>query len=87
MTPVQCRMARAALGWTTRDLGKTAKVSHETVARFESGHPLKERTVDALRETLERAGIILLPDDGESVGVRVRHGALTAPDSAADAVR
>lgn len=76
MTPVQCRMARAALGWNTRELGKAAKVSHDTVARFEAGEALKERTVDALRETLERAGVIFLPDDGESIGVRVRHGAL-----------
>jgi transcriptional regulator with XRE-family HTH domain len=80
MTPVQCKMARAALGWTTRDLGKIAKVSHETVARFENGIPLKERTVDALRDTLERAGIIFLPDDGESVGMRVKHASLPTSD-------
>jgi len=73
MTPVQCKMARAALGWSTRDLGQVSDVSHDSIARFERGESLKDRTVDAMRAALEAAGIIFLPDDGESVGVRVRH--------------
>ena len=45
--PVQCRMARAALGWGVRELAAAAKVSTDTVARFERGDELKERTIDA----------------------------------------
>jgi transcriptional regulator with XRE-family HTH domain len=55
--PVQCRMARAALGWGVRDLASAAKVSADTVARFERGEELKERTVEALQGVLEAAGI------------------------------
>jgi len=73
MTPVQCRMARAALDWSIRDLARESKVSHDRIVRFEKGQPLKERTEDAIRVTLEQAGVIFLPDDGESIGVRIRH--------------
>ena len=45
--PVQCRMARAALGLGVRELAAAAKVSVDTVARFERGEELKERTIDA----------------------------------------
>jgi transcriptional regulator with XRE-family HTH domain len=49
-------MARAALGLGVRELAALAKMSSDTVSRFERGDPLKERTVDAIREALERAG-------------------------------
>ena len=55
--PVQCRMARAALGLGVRELAAAAKVSIDTVARFERGDELKERTIDALQRTLEAAGV------------------------------
>ena len=44
--PIQCRMARAALGLGVRELAAAAKVSIDTVARFERGEELKERTMD-----------------------------------------
>jgi transcriptional regulator with XRE-family HTH domain len=37
LLPVQCRMARAALGLGVRELAAAAKVSIDTVARFERG--------------------------------------------------
>ena len=55
--PVQCRMARAALGLGVRDLAAAAKVSVDTVVRFERGDELKERTIEALRRALEEAGV------------------------------
>jgi transcriptional regulator with XRE-family HTH domain len=55
--PVQCRMARAALGLGVRDLAAAAKVSVDTVVRFERGDELKERTIEALRRALEAAGV------------------------------
>ena len=51
--PMQCRMARAALGLGVRELAAAAKVSIDTVARFERGDQLKERTIDALQRTLD----------------------------------
>jgi transcriptional regulator with XRE-family HTH domain len=37
MTAVQCRMARASLGWSAQELAKKAGVGLNTVNRFESG--------------------------------------------------
>ena len=71
--PVQCRMARAALGLGVRELAATAKVSIDTVARFERGDELKERTVDALQRALEAAGIEFT--NGEQPGVRLTKAA------------
>ncbi len=65
MLPIQCKMARTALGIGVRDLAVMAKVAPGTVARFEAGDELKERTVDALQSALEGAGIIFI-DTGET---------------------
>jgi transcriptional regulator with XRE-family HTH domain len=64
-------MARAALGMGVRELAATAKVSVDTVARFERGEELKERTVDALQRALETAGIKLIDENGGGPGVRL----------------
>ena len=65
-------MARTALGLGVRDLAKIAKVSPATVSRFEAGEELKERTVDALKTSLENAGIIFVTENGEGPGVRFK---------------
>src|SRR5450432_2720406 len=67
--PVQCRMARAALGLGVRELAAAAKVSIDTVARFERGDELKERTIEALQRALEAAGIEFT--NGDQPGVRL----------------
>jgi transcriptional regulator with XRE-family HTH domain len=67
--PVQCRMARAALGLGVRELAAAAKVSIDTVARFERGDELKERTIDALQRALEAAGVEFI--NGDQPGVRL----------------
>lgn len=68
----QSRMARAALGMGVRDLASAAKVSIDTVVRFERGDELKERTIDAIRNALEAAGIEFIEDNGGGPGVRLR---------------
>lgn len=70
MQAVQCRMARAAVGWGVRDLATEAKVSVDTVVRLEKGGVLKERTVDAIRRALEAAGVEFT--NGDQPGVRLR---------------
>ena len=72
-TSVQCRMARAALGWGVRELARNAKVSIDTVARFERGDELKERTIDALQGALEAAGVEFT--NGHQPGVRLTNPA------------
>ncbi len=49
----------------------TAKVSVDTVARFERGEELKERTIDALQRALEAAGIKLIDENGGGPGMRL----------------
>ncbi|GAA0569465.1 hypothetical protein GCM10009099_03930 [Caenispirillum bisanense] len=72
MFPIQCRMARTALSWGVRDLAAAASVSTQTVARFERGEALKDSTVATLRATLEAAGVIFIPENGDGPGVRLK---------------
>jgi len=55
-----------------RELAAAAKVSVDTVARFERGEDLKERTIDALQRALETAGINLIDENGGGAGVRLK---------------
>jgi transcriptional regulator with XRE-family HTH domain len=72
LLPVQCRMARAALGLGVRELAAAAKVSIDTVARFERGDELKERTIEALQHALEAAGVEFIDENGSGPGVRLK---------------
>ena len=75
MTPVQLKMARAALSLGIRDTAKLARVSHDTITRIETGdETLKESTVDKVRAALEAAGVVFVADNGEGPGVRLRKG-------------
>ncbi|MGQ4813930.1 helix-turn-helix domain-containing protein [Agrobacterium vitis] len=72
MLPVQCKMARAALGLGVRELAQLAKVAPGTVSRFEAGEELKDRTVDALKAALEATGVVFVDENGEGAGVRLK---------------
>jgi hypothetical protein len=62
MKPVHCRMARAALRLGVRELAKAAKVSTDTVTRFERGDAVMERTVEAIQQALETQGVRFTED-------------------------
>ena len=79
LLPVQCKMARAALGLGVRELAATAKVSIDTVARFERGDELKERTIEALQHALEAAGVEFIDENGGGPGVRLRKSGKEKP--------
>ena len=72
MNAAQCRMARAALQIGVRELADAAKVSPSTIARLEAGDELRERTIDAIRFALEKAGVTFVHENGEGPGVRLR---------------
>ena len=73
LLPVQCKMARAALGLRVRELALKSDVSTDTIVRYEGGDPtIRPRTVAALRATLEAAGIEFIDPDGGGPGVRLR---------------
>ncbi len=69
---VQCKMARVAVGWGVRDLAREASVSTDTVARLERGETLKQITIDAIRVTLEAAGVEFIEQNGGGPGVRLK---------------
>jgi DNA-binding XRE family transcriptional regulator len=72
MNADQCRMARAALRMTVKQLAEIAEVSPDTVVRLEDGQELKPRTVAAIRAALEAAGVIFVDENGEGPGVRLK---------------
>ncbi|MDF0659736.1 MULTISPECIES: helix-turn-helix transcriptional regulator [unclassified Rhizobium] len=72
MLPVQCKMARVALGLGVRELAALAKVAPATISRLEAGEELKERTIDDIQSALETAGIIFIDQNGNGPGVRLR---------------
>ena len=72
MNPVQCKMARAALGLGVRDLAKLADVAPATITRLEGGKEIMPRTVAAIRAALEAAGVIFIDQNGAGAGVRLR---------------
>ena len=69
MLPVQCRMARAALGLSIKKLAAAARVATKTIVRFERGDKLRPRTVTSLRQVLEAGGVEFI--DGRKPGVRL----------------
>jgi transcriptional regulator with XRE-family HTH domain len=74
MVPVQCLLARTALGWGVRDLARAAEVSPDTVRRFERGGKVKAGTVEMIQIALEKAGVIFVDANDGGPGVRLRRG-------------
>jgi DNA-binding XRE family transcriptional regulator len=64
-------MARVALGWGVRELAQIAKVSTQTVTRFERGDQLRGRTVESIKTAFEEAGIEFIPENGRGPGLRI----------------
>ena len=61
-------MARAALGWSVRELASAAKVGTATITRFEGNQAAPiPATLAAIRRALEEAGIEFLDGDGARV--------------------
>lgn len=67
MTPVQCRMARAALNWSQRDLAVAGGVSWRTILRFEGGEAVLPARVQKLRHAFEANGVLFI-DSGQLAG-------------------
>jgi transcriptional regulator with XRE-family HTH domain len=70
MNAAQCRMARAALRLSVRDLAKLAQVATGTITRLEAGETLQARTLADIRLALEKAGVVFT--NGDEPGVRLK---------------
>ena len=79
----QIRAARALLRWEQKDLAAASKVSLPSIKRLE-GQPgilaAQPRTVDALVDALQNAGIVFVAENGEGPGVRLKKGRQTQGD-------
>jgi DNA-binding XRE family transcriptional regulator len=65
LTPIQSKMARAALNWSVRDLAKRAHISANTVVRFENEqHEPNATTVLGIKQAFEAAGVRFQDDGG-----------------------
>lgn len=72
MTPEQCSAARKLLGWSTRELGRRAKLKFGAIGRWERGeHPHIEPMNAKLRAALEAAGVEFTTESGGAPGVRL----------------
>jgi DNA-binding XRE family transcriptional regulator len=72
MTPEQLKMARAALGWGVRELGKKAGITANTISRIENGSDAKQSTIVALTRALEAGGVQFIDENGFGAGVRLK---------------
>jgi transcriptional regulator with XRE-family HTH domain len=80
MTPVQIKMARAAVGWGVRELAKKAGITANTVTRIENGSDAKQSTIEAIRRALEAAGVEFT--NGDAPGEKLRKGPIGNPSAA-----
>lgn len=73
ITPSQCRAARALLDWSQQDLAEAAKIGNATIRNFEAARTEPQHaTLDVLRRTLEKAGVMFVEADEHGAGVRFR---------------
>jgi transcriptional regulator with XRE-family HTH domain len=71
--PEQCRAARGLVNWSQDALATASNVSKATIANFELGKsaPINS-TREALRRSLETAGVEFIAENGGGPGVRLR---------------
>lgn len=72
MTPVQCKMARAAIGLSVRQLGEISGISYTTVTRYENSGKANITTINKMKEALESKGVEFIPENGGGAGVRLK---------------
>lgn len=73
VTSAQVRMARAALGWTVRDLAEATGLHRNTITNIEVGRYAGERgTLDLIKKVLSCGGVVFIDENGGGAGVRLR---------------
>ena len=75
ITAEQMRAARALLRWSAQDLADKSGIGFRTIQRFESerGIPAsRTKNLEAIRRSLEQAGVVFIDQNGGGPGVRLR---------------
>lgn len=81
MTPVQLRMARAALQWSLDDLASRSGMSADEIANLEKEKVAGPReAVERVRSVLEDAGVEFLDDGAPGVRLRPHAGFIPTED-------
>src|SRR5678815_3332777 len=71
--PVHLRMARAALGWSLKELAEKAGVNINTISRYEAGSQVMSGTISKIENVLLNAGVIFIEEEGGlGPGVRLK---------------
>lgn len=69
----QSRAARGLLGWSQIDLAEEAGIAVRTLISFEKGERVpRSSSLNAIRATLEAAGVEFIAENGGGAGVRLR---------------
>lgn len=68
---LQSRMARAALGWSIKDVATKAQIGTNTVSRFEGGGEAYVSTANALQAAYKDAGVEFVDNGPSFIGVGV----------------
>ncbi|MES0133537.1 helix-turn-helix domain-containing protein [Mesorhizobium sp. M0016] len=75
VSAAQIRAARGLLDISQQELADLSKVSLRTIVQFERGSkPASESILQALKLSLEAAGIEFIPENGGGRGVRLSRG-------------
>lgn len=72
VTSAQIRAARGLLNWTVRDLAANSGVHRNTVTRIENDATEGGHSIAVIQQTLESAGVIFVPANGDGPGVRLK---------------
>ena len=73
VTSAQVRMARAAIGWTVRDLAEATGLHRNTITNIEIGRYVGDhKTLEIIAATLSRAGVEFIDENGGGPGVRLK---------------
>ena len=79
ITASQCRMARAAVGLTLRELSRAAGISVNTLSRIEGQGNVTSRTLAKVQDVLARQGAVFRRDGSVGVGGRPGDAPADAP--------
>lgn len=67
ITPEQCRAARSMISLKQEELCEVANITHKTLVDFEGGKTKPyARTLVAIRDALEKAGVTFIDDGAAS---------------------
>lgn len=60
LSPLQSRLARAALGWSVREASQAAGVGFNTLVRFEGGGDTYASTLHKIASAYQARGVVLI---------------------------